>query len=320
MTPPADALREIGFAVTKHCNLRCAHCIRDDVTTVRSLPQSVFRSITDQALTLFGGIRVSLTGGEPLLHPEFDGLVSHLSRRGIPWRIVTNGWHTQRSLPLFERHRPERVRLSLSGTEEASHDEIRGRGSFERVLVSCALFTSRCIPFDLSLIVDRRTRVRLEQAAILAESLGAVGLQYILPQPVSPEREGVNELPLMEWADVRDEVQRLAQDPDRTIPLQLAYGAPFEGPETPCGTKSLRRLYVDSLGRLCTCCQLSDYGGSSTEVVADLTRVSLARAWPEHIRQVGELAARSARQEDPSDPLGARMSQAQPPQPNVNVK
>ena len=28
----------LGFALTEHCNLRCPHCISDDVTTVRNLP------------------------------------------------------------------------------------------------------------------------------------------------------------------------------------------------------------------------------------------------------------------------------------------
>ena len=36
----------LGFAITEHCNLRCPHCIRDDVTTVRSLePALVERTV-----------------------------------------------------------------------------------------------------------------------------------------------------------------------------------------------------------------------------------------------------------------------------------
>ena len=44
-----------------------------------------------------------------------------------------------RPLPVLEGHPPEFLRLSLSGVDVASHDEIRGRGSFHRVLLSAAV-------------------------------------------------------------------------------------------------------------------------------------------------------------------------------------
>src|SRR5207237_1840907 len=56
----------LGFALTEHCNLRCPHCIRDDVTTVRSLDAALVESVLDQALDLYGSVTASFTGGEPL--------------------------------------------------------------------------------------------------------------------------------------------------------------------------------------------------------------------------------------------------------------
>ena len=292
----------VGFAITQHCNLRCPHCIRDDVVTVRSLPTSLFQSVVDESLELFGDVGVSLTGGEPLLHPELHALVAHLAARGVPWRIVTNGWHTRRAMPVLEGHPPEFVRLSLSGVDQDSHDEIRGRGSFRRVLQSAALLTARRIQFSLSLIVDRRTRPRLEEAASLATGLGAWQLQFVLPQPVQGSLDLRTELPLEQWVDVRDEVRRLrgAGGPTR---MELAYGAPFDGPEAPCPTKSHRHLYVDARGRLCSCCQLSDYGPNDREVVADLAQVSLREAWLRHRKTVDELARKARKRDDPADPL-----------------
>jgi MoaA/NifB/PqqE/SkfB family radical SAM enzyme len=56
-----------GFALTEHCNLRCPHCIRDDVTTVRSLPPELVLRTVDDALALFGAgaMAASFTVGEP---------------------------------------------------------------------------------------------------------------------------------------------------------------------------------------------------------------------------------------------------------------
>jgi MoaA/NifB/PqqE/SkfB family radical SAM enzyme len=268
----------VGFALTEHCNLRCPHCIRDDVTTVRNLDAGLIESVVDQALDLYGSIVVSMTGGEPLLHPEFDRIVSFLAGRGVPWRFVSNGWHLKRILPLLERHPPQGVRLSLSGASEEIHDAHRGRGSFRRVLLGVALLASRNIPASLSIVIDRRDRHQIGEAADLAEQLGCERIHFILPQPVPGSAECDSDLPPEEWLPVKREVAALAALPGRRTVVALDYGAPFEGPETPCETFALRRIYVDTRGRVCTCCQLSQYGFNDSEVVADLHTESLADA------------------------------------------
>ncbi|HEY6208673.1 MAG TPA: radical SAM protein [Gemmatimonadales bacterium] len=284
--PGAGVPMLLGFALTEHCNLRCPHCIRDDVTTVRSLDAGLIESVLDQAIALYGSVVVSLTGGEPLLHPELDRLVEFFAGRGVPYRFVSNGWHVKRLMPLFDRCPPQAVRLSLSGATEQVHDAERGRGSFRRVLLAVALMTSRRIFTALSIVVDRRDRHQLRQAADLAEDLGCHRLHVILPQPVPGSAARDSDLPPEEWMAVRREVEALAAEPGRRTVVALDYGAPFDGPETPCETFALRRIYVDTRGRVCTCCQLSQYGANDAEVVADLNVESLADA---HRSYVGRL-------------------------------
>src|SRR5690349_5410791 len=159
----------LGFALTEHCNLRCPHCIRDDVTTVRSLDAELVVSVLDQATRLYDSVTASFTGGAPLLHPEFARIVAACAERDVPYRFVSNGWHVRRLMPLFDRHPPQAARLSLSGATRAVHDAERGRGSFRRVLLAVALFTSRRIPASLSIAVDRSDGHRLREATGLAE-------------------------------------------------------------------------------------------------------------------------------------------------------
>jgi MoaA/NifB/PqqE/SkfB family radical SAM enzyme len=285
----------LGLALTEHCNLRCPHCIRDDVTTVRSLDAALIESVLDQALALYGegggSVTASFTGGEPLLHPEFHRIVAACAARGVPYRFVSNGWHVKRLMPLFDRHPPEAVRLSLSGATEEIHDAERGRGSFRRVLLAVALFTSRRIPASLSIVVDRRDRHQLREAADLAEGLGCIRLHVILPQPVPGSVARDSDLPPDEWMSVRHETEAIAREPGRQTVVALDYGAPFDGPETACDTFALRRIYVDTRGRVCTCCQLSQYGGNEAEVVADLHHESLASAHRTYVARLRELRA-----------------------------
>jgi MoaA/NifB/PqqE/SkfB family radical SAM enzyme len=246
---------------------------------------------------------VSLTGGEPLLHPDFDGIIDHFAARGMPYRLVTNGWHIRRALSALAGYPPEFVRLSLSGATEETHDAIRGRDSFRRVVQAALMLTGRLIPSALSLVVDRTSRAQLRVAAELAEMLGVVELQYILPQPVPGSVAGATDVPLSEWRDVRDAVWELAEQFEQRVRIDLAYGFPFAGVETLCGTKRLERIYIDAHGRLCTCCQLSEYGTNDAEVVADLTRTTLAEAWPEYARRMAALERAGARTDDARDPL-----------------
>jgi MoaA/NifB/PqqE/SkfB family radical SAM enzyme len=269
---------DIGFALTQHCNLRCPHCIRDDVTTVQSLSFELVDSVLAQARALFGARPVSFTGGEPLLHPEFGRLVDLLAAHGHPYRFVSNGWHLTRALRHLERYAPTSVRLSLSGASAATHDAERGRGSFHRVLLGAGVLASRGIPAHLSFVIDRRTRGELHEAAELAESIGAHELHYILPQPVAASVMRDSDLPLDAWAGVQRELAAIAREPRAHVRIVLDYGFPSEGPETSCSTKARTRLFVDAWGRLVSCCQLSDYGFNDAEVVADLAAVPLAEA------------------------------------------
>ena len=286
----------LGFALTQHCNLRCPHCIRDDVVSVHSLEPDLIVRTCDEAVGLFGDVVASFTGGEPTLHPEWDRITSALAERGIPYRLVTNGWHMKRMMPSFDRWPPSYVRLSLSGGSEATHDADRGRDSFRRVLLAVALLTSRRIPAALSIVIDRRDRHEVRSVADLAESLGCLRLHYILPQPVPGSVARDSDLAPEEWAAVRDEIHALSREPARRTAIQLDYGAPavHGEPEMLCDTMALTRVYVDVNGCVSLCCQMSDYGSATTDVVADLHTMSFSDAWTRYQLAVTELRARTS--------------------------
>ncbi|MEP7001574.1 MAG: radical SAM protein, partial [bacterium] len=276
--------------------LRCPHCIRDDIVSVRSLEPALVIKACDEALDLFGDVTASFTGGEPTLHPGWDEIVSALAQRGIGYRLVTNGWHMRRMMPSFDRWPPSYVRLSLSGATRETHDHDRGRDSFRRVLMAVALLTSRQIPAALSIVIDRRVRHEVREAADLAESLGCLRLHYILPQPVPGSVARDSDLSPAEWRVVRAEIDEIARDPQRRTAIQMDYGAPAVDGETEmvCDTMNLKRIYVDANGCVSLCCQLSEYGFSDSDVVADLHEVSLHDAWGQYLESMTRLRAKAA--------------------------
>lgn len=284
----------IGIALTRHCNLRCPHCIRDDVTEVRAVPLDLITRLVDEAREIFPEVICSFTGGEPTIHAEWDAIIEALRERNVGWRMVTNGWHMRRIMPSIDRHPPGAVRVSLSGATEAVHDAERGRGSFRRVQMAVALLTSRQVPTGLSIVIDKRDRHQIRQAADLAEELGCNWISYILPQPVPGSAERGSDLPPEEWIPVKHEIEALSREANRMTGVIIDYGAPFEGAEALCHTMKLERMYVDPDGKLSLCCQLSDYGFNTHDLVADLHTTTFREAYSQYLAAMTDLRVKAA--------------------------
>jgi MoaA/NifB/PqqE/SkfB family radical SAM enzyme len=72
------------------CNLSCAYCNEwDDYS--KPVPTEEMLGRIDR-LASFGTSAVTISGGEPLLHPELDTIIRHIRRRGILAGLITNGY------------------------------------------------------------------------------------------------------------------------------------------------------------------------------------------------------------------------------------
>jgi len=80
---------------------------------------------------------VKLTGGEPLLHPQFRALIRLIGDEGIRIMIETNGTLIDDDLAVFLKGIPQVsfISVSLDGVTAEAHEAIRGvHGSHERTL------------------------------------------------------------------------------------------------------------------------------------------------------------------------------------------
>ena len=82
----------------RRCNLACAYCNEYD-TTSKPVPLAVMLSRLDK-LGELGTSMITVSGGEPLMHPDLDAMVVHARRRGMVSSIITNGYYLS----------PERIR------------------------------------------------------------------------------------------------------------------------------------------------------------------------------------------------------------------
>jgi MoaA/NifB/PqqE/SkfB family radical SAM enzyme len=84
----------------RRCNLSCTYCNEYDDRSAPVPTADVLRRI-DRLADLGTGV-VTLSGGEPLLHPDLDAIINHIRRRGAIATLITNGY-------LLTRERIERL-------------------------------------------------------------------------------------------------------------------------------------------------------------------------------------------------------------------
>jgi radical SAM protein with 4Fe4S-binding SPASM domain len=126
---------ECVWELTLSCNFKCLHCgsaagisRSEELSTDEAL--SLVNQLADEGCRLIG-----LSGGEPLLRPDWDLIAGECSRRSVETRLITNGW-------FFDREKAKRavdagvstVSFSLDG-DEATHDYLRAMpGSYRRIM------------------------------------------------------------------------------------------------------------------------------------------------------------------------------------------
>jgi MoaA/NifB/PqqE/SkfB family radical SAM enzyme len=74
----------------RRCNLACAYCNEYD-TFSKPVPLHLLLARVDK-LTALGTAMITVSGGEPLLHPELDALLLHARRTGMITSLITNGY------------------------------------------------------------------------------------------------------------------------------------------------------------------------------------------------------------------------------------
>jgi MoaA/NifB/PqqE/SkfB family radical SAM enzyme len=74
----------------RRCNLSCEYCNEYDDFS-KPVAVDIMKDRVDMLANL-GTAIVTMSGGEPLLHPQLDEIIAHMRRRGIIAGMITNGY------------------------------------------------------------------------------------------------------------------------------------------------------------------------------------------------------------------------------------
>ncbi len=74
----------------RRCNLSCAYCNEYDKDSQPVPVETMFERI--DRLAVLGTTIITISGGEPLLHPELDRIIGRIRHHGIIAGMITNGY------------------------------------------------------------------------------------------------------------------------------------------------------------------------------------------------------------------------------------
>jgi radical SAM protein with 4Fe4S-binding SPASM domain len=135
----------LQWHITDRCNLRCSHCYQEaysgeelplqDLLQVLNQFKDLLESWSYKLNRLVRG-HITVTGGEPFIRRDFLDLLKIFSanKRSFSFAILTNGSFIDAAMA-HQLHslEPTFVQVSIEGTQ-ATHDNIRGLGNFERTV------------------------------------------------------------------------------------------------------------------------------------------------------------------------------------------
>jgi MoaA/NifB/PqqE/SkfB family radical SAM enzyme len=75
----------------RRCNLSCTYCNEYDAVS-KPVPLEIMRRRIDK-LRALGTSMITVSGGEPLMHPELDAMIAHMRGRGMVASLITNGYY-----------------------------------------------------------------------------------------------------------------------------------------------------------------------------------------------------------------------------------
>lgn len=136
---PKPELRSLFIELTGACNEHCRHCGSNcgDFPVENLLAKEEIFNLLDNVKKDFGNnkLRICVTGGEPLLRPDFFEIMAYVSALGFNWGMTSNGSLITKEVAkkLYETGMGT-VSISVDGLQ-STHDWFRmSEGSYDKTI------------------------------------------------------------------------------------------------------------------------------------------------------------------------------------------
>jgi len=174
---PIPSLRYLLLNITNKCNLRCKHCYlgtagHEDMET------HLFETAVSQFEEM-GGLKLMLSGGEPLLHAGFWELLEVLPSYELRIVLLSNGTLIGKNEAKKLSEYVHEVQVSIDGTR--AHDLLRGQGTYEKAMSGILALQSSDIPVSIATMVHKYNASEFDEMQKLFSDLKVVSWSVDVP-------------------------------------------------------------------------------------------------------------------------------------------
>jgi MoaA/NifB/PqqE/SkfB family radical SAM enzyme len=185
-----ERLPLVTLYLTERCNSRCVTCdywrhgrVDMNLEAVQRLIPGLQRLGTQVAL---------LSGGEPLLNPEWPSIARALRDAGLKVWLLTSGLslakHARRAADVFDA-----ITVSLDGTDRETYQAIRGLDAFENVCDGIRAAADHGVAAGLRVTLQRANFRQLPAFVSLAKDLSARQVSFLAVDVANPHAFGRTE-------------------------------------------------------------------------------------------------------------------------------
>jgi len=242
-----------------------------------------------QSARRLGFDSLSFTGGEPTLYPGFIDIIARVFNAGYSFGFVTNGWNFKgiykALLPYRERLRG--ITFSLDGARQETHDRLRGRDSYRRVMQAVSICMIKDIPFTFNTVLASHNCGELKEVVELAEKLGSRGIRFghLIPTPrIISENMDLSPIERRQTEVIICQLQKTF-----FIPIVTAPG--YHTTELfPCAPLKMQEINVNWRGNITMCCNLSGHGEDvgNDDMIGNLSEMSFSEAYERLVQVNGK--------------------------------
>ncbi len=187
------------FELTSRCNFNCRMCYvhNQDSALCKSWEKSAEWWIElGKKAASEGMVFLLITGGEPLLRPDFKEIYTELSKLGLMISINTNGSLLCGEIAeLFKKNPPTRLNISLYGGSDETYERFTGLPYFTRVIENIKLMKSYGIDIRLNVSITKDNYQDAAEIYRLSRELGVrvKAAHYMYPQVLVGAKSGENQ-------------------------------------------------------------------------------------------------------------------------------
>jgi MoaA/NifB/PqqE/SkfB family radical SAM enzyme len=280
---------EGGIDLTYRCNNNCRHCwlriAPGSAEQKDELSTEEIKSIVDQARKM-GCREWHISGGEPMLRPDFAEIFDYITSRSVSYSINTNGTMITPEIAQLLKRKGSKM-VALYGANADVHDHVtRTPGSFQAAMRGLERLREAGAGFTVQLVPMKDNYHQFPQMIELAKSLSPhwrVGASWLYMSACGSEQKNAEitaqRLPPSEVIDLdKPDVSFEEKHTDGNCRAKAADNRLFAR----C-IESRRSFHVDAYGRMSFCSFIKD-----PELRYDLQEGSFQEAWDQFIPSLAD--------------------------------